>query len=180
MWLWAQRNSTVWGCMTKMHTEGYSAWLWMQTYMREKREQAWQCDSAVTRLIIQKSLVFLEPWCHRFPLWMLLLPSHTCDVYACLCQTGEAGRKRETTAGSEASLDSQLLMLQEPKKKIKRQNLTLTLHPPVSEVVLSPSSSLSLSKIAGAVRSAMSARQPKFFCFFLCVCIFHSLTHTRA
>lgn len=119
MWLWAQRNSTVWGCMTKMHTEGYSAWLWMQTYMREKREQAWQCDSAVTRLIIQKSLVFLEPWCHRFPLWMLLLPSHTCDVYACLCQTGEAGRKRETTAGSEASLDSQLLMLQEPKKKKK-------------------------------------------------------------
>ena len=99
--------------------------------------------------------------------------ARTCDVYACLCQTGEAGRKRETTAGSEASLDSQLLMLQEPKKKTGKTSLSL-FTTPISEVVLSPSSSLSLSKTTAAVRSAMSAQQPNF-----CVCVYFPLINTH-
>ena len=191
MWLWAQRNSTVvWGCMTKMHTEGYSAWLWMQTHMREKREQAWQCDSAGTRLIIQKSLFFFRAVMSQIPPMDALFTRPrlsananayvcvcvcvcvcACDVYACLCQTGEAGRKRETTAGSEASLDSQLLMLQEPKKKKQKKNsetsLSLFTHPFQKSVflLLLPSRSPRLL-LQCEVQCLLDSRR-----FFVCVCV---------
>lgn len=124
--------------MTKC-TEGYTVWLWMQTYIRKKK-RGWWYDSAVTLLIIQK--VFRAVM-SQIPLWMLFTRPHlsenvcvwvyvcvcvrTNDVYACLCQTGEAEWKRETTAGSKALLNSQLLMLQEPENGITL-SLSLFLH----------------------------------------------------